>query len=467
MPYMPGAVVTPYDFGGDPADADSTTAVQAMIDAARNSYESSTESFRLVADLVGERWKVSTIDATDIRRGFMTIRNGTLYGTTAGKVVLDLSGSNRLELYDLRIHGDEANPPAIGLLLSRALESNYSISPQHKIIALQTGGKFSKAAVVNFASEVISWTNCNIVNEHRSVDAYCLVISGHAGTLNEFIGGVSSEFVTLPTAATGSHSCILHDLGHIKLMRTADVNMDVTNVSKTNPAVVTVDPGELAAAGFANGDQVFFRHVAGMNEIDGKVFTISNLNTGAGTFALSGTDATGYGTFTEGKLSNRTGPALLVSDCVGVKTRAAYALTYGSDPIVVDLKQGDVTSLDFDIKLEAKCPAAVRFNLPLSGVGVVRDLSINTLSTNLANATNFLVLSTGGGTGTIRVEGLKFIMPYLTSSSSKVFASPAMWDIRDADMRLPLEAPMDALPGSFIGFKGSLFYIDTNKRVNF
>lgn len=70
----------------------------------------------------------------------------------------------------------------------------------------------------------------------------------------------------------------------------------ISNISKTNPAVLTysgsVDPAE--------GSVVKIFGVGGMTEVNGNVFVVDNPNSGANTFELFGIDATAYGSFTSG-----------------------------------------------------------------------------------------------------------------------------------------------------------------------
>lgn len=64
----------------------------------------------------------------------------------------------------------------------------------------------------------------------------------------------------------------------------------ITNISQANPAVVTYS----GADNFSNGDIVSVHDVVGMTEVNGKRYTVANVDTGANTFELSGIDSTGY-----------------------------------------------------------------------------------------------------------------------------------------------------------------------------
>ena len=70
----------------------------------------------------------------------------------------------------------------------------------------------------------------------------------------------------------------------------------ITGISQTSPAVVTYAGADI----FTNAMKVFVQSVAGMVEVNGREFTVANLNAGINTFELSGVDATGYGAWTSG-----------------------------------------------------------------------------------------------------------------------------------------------------------------------
>ena len=67
--------------------------------------------------------------------------------------------------------------------------------------------------------------------------------------------------------------------------------IDITAISKTNPAVVTytgTDP--------ANGNYVLLK-VSGMTQVNNRLFRVANVNAAGNTFELEGVDATAYRTF--------------------------------------------------------------------------------------------------------------------------------------------------------------------------
>lgn len=78
--------------------------------------------------------------------------------------------------------------------------------------------------------------------------------------------------------------------------RVTETAQAITGITKANPAVVTYS----GADNYSNGDSVFVTGVVGMTEVNGKEFTVVNVNTGANTFELSGINSTSYGTYTSG-----------------------------------------------------------------------------------------------------------------------------------------------------------------------
>jgi hypothetical protein len=67
----------------------------------------------------------------------------------------------------------------------------------------------------------------------------------------------------------------------------------ISAITKANPGVVTS-----ASHGFANGQTVKLYSAAGMTEVNGNSYTVANVTTD--TFELSGTDTSGFGTYTGG-----------------------------------------------------------------------------------------------------------------------------------------------------------------------
>lgn len=71
---------------------------------------------------------------------------------------------------------------------------------------------------------------------------------------------------------------------------------NITAITQANPAVVTY----AGADTYANGEEVEITGVLGMTQVNGRRFTVANVNAGANTFELSGVNSTGYTAYSSG-----------------------------------------------------------------------------------------------------------------------------------------------------------------------
>lgn len=456
------ARITPSMYGAVPGEADSTVAVQAMMNEVRTSYSATLGAFTRYADLEGRMWRVSSIDATGVRQPGMRIQNGGLYGFSAGQNVLDLAGTNRAFIENFKFYGDKATPPAIGLLMSRAKDAAGSFPPaaHHNLTNVTSDGYFSKTSVLNFAAEVVNGGGCEFINRHRSISAFSVVIAGDANSIDQNVERVSSAYQIIPIPADGLQSNIVHNMGQLNAVRLADVNLPITGISKANPAVVSLDPTALANSNLVNGNQVFFADVAGMTQLNKNIYTVANINTVAGTFELSGTDSTAFGTFASGSVQNRTGPAVLLNGCTGVKMDSSYLLSYGSPSVVLDTRWGMVPSqIDLTYKGEHQPIDMLSFLVPETGTAVVRDLRLNLLSVSSRRS----VLSKTGA-GMMRIEGLKLDITDMPSPPlTGIFLPRSGFQVINARMHIPLaEHFTPTIAAGMNLFSGTVFAADTN-----
>lgn len=79
----------------------------------------------------------------------------------------------------------------------------------------------------------------------------------------------------------------------VEVESTLDAAKVVTAITKANPGVATS-----ATHGYANGDVIVLKDIAGMTELDGQIVRAANVTTN--TFDLEGIDTTNFGTFTSG-----------------------------------------------------------------------------------------------------------------------------------------------------------------------
>jgi len=79
----------------------------------------------------------------------------------------------------------------------------------------------------------------------------------------------------------------------------SDSDLTVTAITQANPGVVTV----AALGNLTNGEQIVIQGVVGMTQVnfDGSnLYTVANINVGAGTFELSGVDTSAYIAYASG-----------------------------------------------------------------------------------------------------------------------------------------------------------------------
>jgi len=78
-----------------------------------------------------------------------------------------------------------------------------------------------------------------------------------------------------------------------------ETDLTITGISNANPGVVTV----AALGDLTNGDKIVIENVSGMTQVNftgSNIYTVANINIGAGTFELFGINTTAYGVYTSG-----------------------------------------------------------------------------------------------------------------------------------------------------------------------
>lgn len=456
--------LTPPMFGAQPgATVDNFTPIQAMIDVVRNSYNNTLGAFLYVADFGGESWMIGTsLDVTLVRQPGLRIQNGGLLGECAGQIVMDFAGSTGFYLKDFIINCDETNKPSAGIYYGRCLiDGAYPIAQNNTLDNVLITGYVSKVGLVNFASEVSTHDSVDVNIRDRGDSVYAYANVGHAGTLDTYVGGLTSAYQTLPNAASGSHSNILHDERQCIYRRRTDINVTITGITQANPAVVSVAPADLVAAGLTNGDLIWMYKIVGMTELNYNNFIVGNLNEVAGTFELAGIDSTIYTAFTSGSFVNKTGPAVLLNGSRRTDWTAGYMLTYGESSVHVDLDNGAVIKdCSFDFQSEADVPSMFEFFATTGKV--IQKIDINLLNDNQFNK-NQIIKATGGGV--VRIDGGSLSIANMGSPPALGLFNPeASFNLRDFEVHTPLEASMNPIAG-FVGFTGRLFYADTNRII--
>ena len=448
---MPKNEVTPSMFGGVQG-SDSASAIQEMLDFAGAQYNTSIAGFDYQVDFESVNWIVGTsIDLTEIRQPGITLKNGGLYGTCTGKIVLDGLGTNTPNFENFRVYGDETSVPSVGIAVGRGAAG--AIAPSANLINVRVDGEFSKIGFLNFGSEVSNEEGCYWKNDSTSTSAYAAAYVGDYATLTDYVGGLTSEYTTLTTSTVSN---VLHKAGRAEIVRGHKIYFPtISSITQATTAVVTVPVANMTTAvalGFANGSEVFFQSVGGMTELNHNYYTVANLNAGAGTFELSGVNSTGFGAFTSGgTIRNRTGPALLLGSVRSLKMVSSYMLTYGSPAIIMDLDNGSgISDLDIDAQVEASPDSIVRMDCTASKV--IQNSRWHFLNASQDNA-DHIFGRTGVG-GTVRFDNVEIdVVSMSTAPTNGVFEDPTEISLRNANIQSYLSASLNTI-SDFIEFSG-------------
>lgn len=100
--------------------------------------------------------------------------------------------------------------------------------------------------------------------------------------------------------------------------------LDITGITQADPAVLTYSGSDI----FSNGDRIKIEEVVGMTEVNGNIYVVANVNTGANTFELNDEDgntidSTGFTAYSSG------GKVFLVDNCPDAATFYENRLIYG------------------------------------------------------------------------------------------------------------------------------------------
>lgn len=470
--WTPAGVVTPFHFGAVPNDMDNdqSAAFNALSSWLRTQYSTAAGCFTNQIDLCGLAWRVDSWNLTNIRQPAFSFGNGTIVSFGTGRTAIDCAGTNHARIIgELSIEApirDQA--PAVGMCIGRALSGGdpAPIAPDWSG-RVRIDGYYSKSGFVNIASEV-SNLELHITNRHRSLNSVCLAHVGHMGTLDEFMGGLTSEYVTLPTAATGNMSNILHHYARLVCKHSADVALPILGITQANPCVVTVDPTALTnaqlTAGATTGTPLWFHDHGGMPQLKHRRVRVAAQNLTTGQITLSEVDgspvnSTAYGAWTGGgRVWSSTGPAAVFGGGVnGVEINSSYFLTYGEDTIIFDCSRGSSRNFKIDFQQEASPPSAIRFHTGAENC-LLQDIKINILSASQELPVSACRVTTGG---TLRIDGLDFtIGSYPGAPGGAVWSGISVVSIRNGRLRYPWGA--DAQFTGWDAFSGVIEVMDWN-----
>lgn len=440
---------SPYDYGAAPGNEmseDNSAYVQALFNAAAASFNTSSQAYGIIPYFGGKKFRCDDeiwIGGVRDPGLFIYGGGGGIYSNASGKIALNGALCNSLFIKDFEIWGDETNTPLMGLYLGKALLSGaYPDSRGHKLHGVQCRGYYAMTSYCQFSSETSSVVNCFFQNKSRSMTAVAYMNIGHRAIADKY-GTLTSANCTFPTTGAGAQSNLGHELAGVTIERTADVVIPITGITKANPGVVSVDSAALTAANFSNGDKVRFTNVTGMTELRTGIYTIANLNTGAGTFELSGEDTTTYGTFTGGNLWSATGPAAVWNGSHLVNARTLYTLAYSEVNTVIDMSEGSAVR-DFRVAMQPENGPDHIFELiaPSAGTAVCQGVYIDDMNSNQAIGVSAFKYT---GTGNITVNGGRLnITNLFSSASAKLFDTPTNLTLSQVEVAVPVQSLLNA-----------------------
>lgn len=453
---------TPYDYGatvGEELSVDNSIYLNALMDAAKASWDSTRETYTIKVDLGGLAWRADTgTRLIDAQQPGMIIKNGTIYTQGAGNICLDLSGSNNVACYNLTFVGNRSNPPDIGILYGR--NNSGAVAPNIKLYNCQARGKFNKFGRLNIASEVSTEVGCQWMNWSRSLTAYCDGCVDHMQVLQDRVGGVTSPNTTLRTVSDPAMSNTTHHWFNTVSLRQADFSLTVTGVTKANPAEVTFATGTLSSAGLSNGDTIVFTKVpvGSMHELTTLgPFTVANIDEANDTLELSGVNSGAWvGSFVQATCQNQTGPTSLYAGTIGLRRLMHYSLCYGNAHHVVDMATGQPI-FDWEVEgLHERDPTSIlkiykgTINRILSGVRL-RCLNYNQTITDA-------VVDDSSGTAILNWDNGYIHIPNMEAAPANgIFKSPSTTVIRENFHEIvPLEAALNTV-SSFSAYFGKRY----------
>lgn len=381
------------DMAGAPNDGtgDCADAFDAVFSLIKTDATASAKGMtRYVIDLAGGVYRVTRpINFTNFTAWNVGIVNGAIIGACAGKPVIDASGGRGYFFDNLFIWGDPTNRPSHGIICPRATVNQFSGSQEFGRLTID--GYFTAASFYAYGMEGAMLRHCMIWN--RDFSGRVAIIEGYDAHQ------VSSDYATPLTGPTSMiwNKVLMTNFRHIPTVGT-DPTLHTaaipTSVTKANPGVVTCSGGHP----FQNGDQVTFFHMSGMTQLDQIVATVANRT--STTFELSGTNTTGFGTFTGSGLivKKASAPPVYVARLSHLNFDTSYIVTWGQPHIELafpDSSFRKLTHINLDLLYEgAGSPHNVLLTTPGAVTCAITGLNLKSYNSNALES--FMSVEGGG-----------------------------------------------------------------------
>lgn len=274
-----------------------------------------------------------------------TLQDFCIYSQATGKVAMDVIGSRGGIMRNVRCVGSQALPPRHGIRFARSSEAGFGFCDSWLLEKVDTLGFFTGIAFVQYGQESAHLDQCRFWNYHK--DGRVAVYVGTDETITEV--SIPSDFITV---ITGNVSFVQNTYTSLDMRALPFQRVyPVSNVSNTNPAVVTFTLGARVVPEV--GDAIAFGiPTGGMTEITNKRYVITAVN-GDGTIDID-VDATGFGTFTgdvDMYLANTLSPVVW-SRGKQHDFHGSYIVSYGTTALLIYLAGQGVDKCNFDLLFE-------------------------------------------------------------------------------------------------------------------
>ncbi|WP_157014903.1 hypothetical protein [Mesorhizobium xinjiangense] len=446
------------------ASTDDSEAINLCIDFMRAFRDSST--FTYVVD--GQSAKYAhdrSLNFTSIRGRSWGLFNIKFLARCTDQIAVDFTDSQFGRIDDATVQGDATNTPDVGFFFGRRDDGGgipYPTAQGFDIGVIEYFGTFKKFGLLNLASEVMHIDTAQGANNYPSANAAVDAFVGHSDVIANFCGMPTSIYQTI---GLGSQSLASVIIDNHNAQRGSAYAYTITNISKSNPAVVTIAPADAADGnanfGLVNGAAIFLDVIQGTNpawleQLSWKTFTVANLNVGAGTFELSGIDTTGTtGTFTSGILRNNTGPATVLGQNALYKEAGGYLVAYSTAKYRLDARGDD--DWNWHIELAGRYEPPTRELVTVFGgvggaISKIRHLKIT--DDNSASLTSVLRAAAVSGGGVIQLQGFELEISHAAQvPDGGTFQLASQFEVLIGRLSVPDDAFYQAA-GSFAAFHG-------------